>query len=150
VVGSLPTAPPSQIFVKRAFKPPLLVRAKAEIILALVLPLGPFAHTSISLYACVFHLGLSGTPSAAAVNTPVTLNRPKTEQCRLNELHFTAIDVAAMAKLMHGPRPLQIMGVVEHFKKEGQDVEHPKFRLRLIFEELPPDTDQHVGYTAIR
>lgn len=51
---------------------------------------------------------------------------------------------------MHHLHPLQIMGIVEHFKKEGHDLEDPKFRLKQIFEELPPDTDPKVGYNAIR
>ncbi len=51
---------------------------------------------------------------------------------------------------MHHPYPLQIMGIVEHFKKEGHDLQDPKFRMKPIFEELPPDTDQNMGYNAIR
>lgn len=41
---------------------------------------------------------------------------------------------------------IQIMGVVEHFKKEGRDLD----RMKPIFEELPPETDSKVAYDMIK
>eukprot|EP00903_Cladosiphon_okamuranus_P019699 g18102.t1 len=44
----------------------------------------------------------------------------------------------------------KIMGVVEHFKKEGHNPLSPGFRLKPIFEELPSDTDSKTGYPTIK
>eukprot|EP00752_Nemacystus_decipiens_P004929 g4486.t1 len=44
----------------------------------------------------------------------------------------------------------KIMGVLEHFKKEGHDPLSQGFRLKPIFEELPSDTDSKTGYSTIR
>lgn len=44
----------------------------------------------------------------------------------------------------------QIMGVLEHFKKEGHNPLASGFRLKPIFEELPSDTDSKMGYSTIK
>ena len=44
----------------------------------------------------------------------------------------------------------QVMGVLEHFKKEGHNPLASGFRLKPIFEELPSDTDSKTGYSTIK
>lgn len=46
--------------------------------------------------------------------------------------------------------PRQILGVVEHFKKQGHNPLASGFRLKPIFEELPAGTDSKIAYSIIR
>lgn len=66
-------------------------------------------------------------------------------------LHFPAVGMLRLtACTMHERMSPQIMGVLEHFKKEGHNPLAPGFRLKPIFEELPSDTDSKTGYKTIK